>query len=334
MKTNFRFFFKFILFLSSLFGFSVIIFFRVTLALARHSLFFYWLSLEINIISVLPLLCASKNINSSETALKYFVSQSIASILFLFFYSIALLNTNFLNLLLALMIIFKLGIPPFHRWLARIVLLSPYKILFILLFVQKFIPLHIISNLNPLITSIRLIILFTLFISLPIIKNISSLRVMLLLSAWRNSIWVIVSSLNSKVWALFLFFYGVFLGSILILFTLLNVQKISSFLSLSLLLKFICLLNLLNLAGLPPISGFFVKLLLLKRFITRISILVIILLLNLALIILFSYITRSFYLLRSTFTLNNKKFTSPTFFNIGLRMVRIFLLPLLLILPA
>jgi formate hydrogenlyase subunit 3/multisubunit Na+/H+ antiporter MnhD subunit len=63
-------------------------------------------------------------------------------------------------------------------------------------------------------------------------------------------------------------------------------------------LKIFFLLGFLNLAGLPPFSGFFMKLFILKCSMIRISLLTILMLLYASLIVLFSYLIISFYIIR------------------------------------
>lgn len=274
---------------------------RILISLSCHSILFLWIRLEINIVSVLPILSSIPNSSSSELALKYFISQSVASIIFLFAFLFSRSGGALGYELRALAILFKLGIPPFHRWLARIIFISPYKIIFILLVIQKFIPLHILRSIHTPNIFILVVARFSFFHSFLILKNISRVRATLLLSAWGNSIWLIVSTTGSKLWFPFLFWYGVFLGSTLFLVQLIGAQKFSSMVAASPVLKLFCLLNFLNLAGLPPFSGFFIKLVLLKRFFFYAPISLIIRLLNLSLVVLFAYLSITYYTLSSNF---------------------------------
>ena len=274
---------------------------RVVFSFSRHSVFFFWVSLEINILAVLPIIGSAGNLTSRERTLKYFITQRIASIIFLFLFLFSVSNFYPLSTALAISIFFKIGIPPFHSWLTRIILFSPYKIIGLILFVQKFIPLHIISNLIFSLKLLIFIILITAAIVLPTLKNLLSLRITIIISAWRNSIWIVMATVNSKIWIVFLFFYGIFLSLILSLLFTLNAQKFSSLLGISTPDKIVCMLIFINLAGLPPFSGFFLKLLLLKNFLAWSPILIVIALLNISLIVLFAYLALTYYVARSNF---------------------------------
>jgi NADH:ubiquinone oxidoreductase subunit 2 (subunit N) len=85
----------------------------------------------------------------------------------------------------------------------------------------------------------------------------------------------------------------------------LNVQKLASFLSLRYFSKTVRLINFLRLAGLPPLSGFFIKLFLLKVLIFSAPSFLILLLLISSLIVLYAYIIISYYVLRTPFSITN-----------------------------
>lgn len=274
----------------------------VLTAFSSQTLFFLWVSLELNIVSVLPLLNSKNSFFSSEIALKYFISQRIASIFFILSALGGLFAAPTMVTTLAVAaIIFKLGIPPFHRWLVRILLIRPYKILFLILIVQKFIPLHIFSTLTVNTTLFIWPAIFTLSLIFLNLKNISNLRISLILSAWGNTLWLILAAINSSSWVTFLLIYG---GLLLILTLALegsNSQKFSSFLKLSYSYKIIILLNFLSLAGLPPFRGFFIKIFLLIPFINFVPTLLILGLLLTSLAVLFAYLIISYYILSSPF---------------------------------
>ena len=280
--------------------------------------------LEINILSILPLIKAINNTTSREAILKYFISQRIVSILFLFFFLFATHNFFYLNYFLVIFILFKVGIPPLHTWLSRIILSSPYKIIGLILFVQKFIPLHILSNLTISLNLLFFFVFSTILLTAPALKNLLNLRLAILISAWRNSIWIILSTINSKVWIIFLIFYGMILSFILFLLLSSNCQKFSSLLSIRLPYKVLCIVRFLNLAGLPPFSGFFIKLLLLKNFLGWAPLILIILILNISLMVLFSYLILTYYRLRSNFQSRPAKINFSLFF---LLVLMIYILP-------
>lgn len=97
------------------------------------------------------------------------------------------------------------------------------------------------------------------------------------------------------MWGLYLTFYGLFLFSTVSILETTGGHTLSSLIILSPALKLLCFLNFLNLAGLPPFSGFLVKLVLLKVFLNFVPASVVLLLLYLSLCVLFSYLVLTFY---------------------------------------
>jgi len=257
-------------------------------------------SLEINIISVLPILSSRDSFFGRELTIKYFLSQRIASIFFLVsFLFCQLFLAAAINLIFSCAILFKLGVPPFHSWFLNIIIMCPLDLIVVILFIQKFIPLHVLSKLNvsrPFVLLVTVLTFFTVFFYL---KGLNSLRVILVLSAWGNSVWLIAGRRISDAWFIFLSVYGGLLFTALWGFKACNTQKISSFLKLPAALKIFSAINLLNLAGLPPFSGFFVKLFLIKRILMAAPLSLIFILLNSSLVVLFAYTLTTFYFLSS-----------------------------------
>jgi len=189
-----------IIFLTPIAGFWLIILRSILMALSTQSILFIWVRLEINIIAVLPLLASGDSFFSSELRIKYFISQTIASVFFLGAYLMLLIfSSTAINLLCGVFILFKLGVPPFHRWLRRIVITGPYLRLWLVLFVQKFIPLQFLSNLNLSSLSMNMALILLAFLCVSLVKSISDVRIIILVSAWVNTSWMILSSVRINI---------------------------------------------------------------------------------------------------------------------------------------
>lgn len=301
MKTENRIIFcNLIIFLTPIIGFWVIILIRIIISFSSQSILFLWVGLEVNILSALPLLASKDSFFSSEVRLKYFISQRVASVLFLTFYlCLRIFTSSFLSLLVTLFIVFKLGLPPFHRWLSSIAMVSPLKQLWIILFVQKFIPLQILTNLLIPYNFLILILIITSLLCFFCRKNIRRIRIMLLISAWVNTAWLIVSLGRFNAWFLFLLIYGWLLKVALTLAQEYNSIKLSSLMLMPIVIKLIWSFNFLNLAGLPPFTGFFIKLYILKYAVINYSFRVILVLLFISLVVLYAYSSIFYYFIRS-----------------------------------
>lgn len=143
--------------------------------------------LEVNILSVIPLLVVKIREDSVLNGLKYFISQRAASLLFI---ARVLITSDFSAIVLVrrLAILFKLGIPPFHSWLLSILPNLGYVEMFILIRIQKFIPLMILRQLKVPGLMMRIIVGSTLIFLLLRLNKVGSLFILLFLSSRRNGL--------------------------------------------------------------------------------------------------------------------------------------------------
>merc|ERR1712198_78298 len=99
-------------------------------------------------------------------------------------------SIRFLSIIAIASIIFKLGVPPFHRWIIGIIFNINLLEVFLVLTIQKFIPLIILSQLG--INEIILLVLMGIsgFIIVNVNSNLS-LQFILFLSSVGNGIWIL-----------------------------------------------------------------------------------------------------------------------------------------------
>lgn len=108
-------------------------FFVVTLVLgtfiriSSSNWLYIWIGLEINLISFIPLIMASRVDCETERRLKYFLVQALGSGLLLFGalryinYPNSLIRDWLGSYILVFRLIIKLGIAPFHFWLPHVI---------------------------------------------------------------------------------------------------------------------------------------------------------------------------------------------------------------------
>ena len=268
-------------------GFIIVIMVCILGALSRGSLFLEWVCLEVNMMAVIPLLCSGYRETSMINRMKYFISQRVASLIFIITFL-----TNHETLIAAfcsLAILFKIGIPPFHSWLVRIICNIKYFELFLLIRVQKFIPLAIISQFYVA-TEIFIVIALRTFLMLLFNLNlVSSIGVLFFLSARGNGLWVIRVAVKTELWLVFLVVYCFVVICSCALLSKFGVYKLGD-------LHFLKVRNLkllsfqfLNIGGLPPITGFVIKLIMIKVLINFRGLETLLLVAN-SLIILYIYV--------------------------------------------
>jgi len=201
------------------------------------------------------------------TGVKYFISQRLASLVFI---TAALVANSlaWVDVLTRVALIFKLGVPPFHSWLIRILTRIRYLRMFILFSIQKFIPLFIISQIILIELWVWLLILRLAGVILVRLNNTRAFYVLLMLSGALNTIWILRRVAKGGRWVGFLVIYRVVLGSLMFRLRRMIVFKVNDVSRLGWMRGSIISFHLLNLGGLPPLIGFLIKLKLLKPLVT------------------------------------------------------------------
>nr|YP_009317194.1 NADH dehydrogenase subunit 2 [Stathmopoda auriferella]AOX13376.1 NADH dehydrogenase subunit 2 [Stathmopoda auriferella] len=247
--------------------FYFILFFSTLISISSNSWFGCWIGLEINLLSFIPLISNSNNLLSSEASLKYFLTQSIASINFLFFIIFKMIFfknfefNNLFSLMINSSLYMKMGSVPFHFWFPNITEGLSWLNCFILMTWQKISPMILLSyyfNKNFLI----IIMILNTIIGAIGGLNQTSLRKLMAFSSINNLGWMLSTILISENLLMFYFLMYSFLISIMCFsFFMLNLYYINQLFifNLNSMIKLSLFINFLSLGGLPPFIGFFPK---------------------------------------------------------------------------
>lgn len=199
--------------------------------------------------------------------MKYFLTQSIASINFLFSVLLKLILiknfeiNNLFSIIINSSLLIKIGSAPFHFWFPNIIEGLSWLNCFILITWQKITPIILLSyylNKNFLI----LIIIINTIIGAIGGINQTSLRKLIAFSSINNLGWIISSILISEsLWILYFFLYSFLIRIICFIFYVFNIYFINQLFifNINFIIKFFILINFLSLGGLPPFLGFFPK---------------------------------------------------------------------------
>ncbi|YP_009390184.1 NADH dehydrogenase subunit 2 (mitochondrion) [Hermetia illucens] len=228
-----------------------------------------WMGLEINLLSFIPLMNSTNNLLSSETALKYFLTQAIASSIFLVAVIISMLKTNMFpqlvlnyNNLITTALLIKSGTAPFHFWFPSVMDGLSWTNSLILMTWQKIAPLVLVTYIYSLNLMIFFIISSALVGALGGL-NQTSLRKLMAFSSINHLGWMLAAMADSnKLWLIYFIFYVFLSTAIIFMFNLFKTFHLNQIYSLSIqstILKFCLFINLLSLGGLPPFLGFFPK---------------------------------------------------------------------------
>nr|YP_003204825.1 NADH dehydrogenase subunit 2 [Macrogyrus oblongus]ACO92538.1 NADH dehydrogenase subunit 2 [Macrogyrus oblongus] len=223
-----------------------------------------WMGLEINLLSFIPLMKKSKSPFSSESSMKYFLVQAIASSLFLFSIIMSMIVNNLINetlyvnnLLMFMMnstMMLKMGTAPFHFWFPQIIEGMNWNNSMILMTWQKIAPMMLLSYMMKSINLILTVIILSTMIGSIGGLNQTSMRKIL---AYSSSLLY-----NEIMWTIYFTIYCIITISMIILLNKFNIyylkQLFSSFFS-NFFMKMMILFNMLSLGGLPPFLGFLPK---------------------------------------------------------------------------
>uniref|UniRef100_UPI0030E2848F NADH dehydrogenase subunit 2 n=1 Tax=Byasa confusa TaxID=3078925 RepID=UPI0030E2848F len=278
--------------------FYFILFFSTLISISSNSWLGCWIGLEINLLSFIPLISNSKNLLSSEAALKYFLTQSIASINFLFsiIFKLILMKNFETSLIFSIMInssmLVKMGSAPFHFWFPNIIEGLSWFNCFILMSWQKISPMILLSyyiNNN----FILLITIMNVIIGTMGGLNQTSLRKILTFSSINNLGWMLMSlMISDNLFMFYFFFYTFFISIVCFTFNMFNIFFINQLfiVNMNYSIKFSLFINFLSLSGLPPFLGFFPKWIIINFLINNNFLLICFIFIFMSLIMMFIYI--------------------------------------------
>nr|AER58815.1 NADH dehydrogenase subunit 2 [Geositta rufipennis] len=234
-----------------------------------------WTGLEINTLAILPLISKSHHPRAIEAATKYFLVQAAASTLLLFAsttnawftgqWDITQLTHPISCLLLTTAISMKLGLVPFHFWFPEVLQGSSLTTGLLLATAMKFPPITLFFLVSPSLNP-------TLLTTMAIIStalggwaglNQTQVRKILAFSSIAHLGWMtIIIIYNPKLTMLTFYLYCMMTTAIFFTLKTTKILKLSSMMTAWTKippLNGALMLALLSLAGLPPLTGFLPK---------------------------------------------------------------------------
>nr|AHA84420.1 NADH dehydrogenase subunit 2 [Heteronotia fasciolata]ALV88322.1 NADH dehydrogenase subunit 2 [Heteronotia binoei]AHA84421.1 NADH dehydrogenase subunit 2 [Heteronotia fasciolata]AHA84423.1 NADH dehydrogenase subunit 2 [Heteronotia fasciolata]AHA84425.1 NADH dehydrogenase subunit 2 [Heteronotia fasciolata] len=249
-----------------------------------HHWLLAWLSLELNTLSILPIIMRSNHPRTTEAATKYFLIQTTAATLILLastinawqtgFWSIMQSSSPIATTIITVAIMMKLAIAPAHLWYPEILQGTTMTTALIISTWQKIAPLTLLYLLiNHLSTNTMLLLgLLSALLGGWTGLNQTQTRKILAFSSISHMGWMITAlCLNPSLATLTMITYMTMTTT---MFLSLTTSLSKTLLDLgtswthSPILLTITMLTLLSLAGLPPLTGFMPKLLILKELVT------------------------------------------------------------------
>nr|ALO77502.1 NADH deshydrogenase subunit 2 [Gloeosoma sp. GLO01] len=228
-----------------------------------------WMGLEINLMAFIPLLINFKSIYSAESALKYFISQTLGSLILLFSMILNMIIFEYMIfsksmiLLINSALLLKMGAAPFHFWFPEIIEGLNWINILILLTWQKIAPMILLMYNLKLINFISTIIISSIIISTISSFNQISIRKILVFSSINHIGWMLSAMIfNQSIWLIYLMIYSLMTFLMIFMFYKMNCyffNHLFLIFSKNKIIQILFFLNFFSLGGLPPFIGFFPK---------------------------------------------------------------------------
>nr|AFT90726.1 NADH dehydrogenase subunit II [Anolis carolinensis] len=244
-----------------------------------------WVGLELNTLAIIPIISTMHHPRSTEAATKYFLTQAAASALILFSSMTNAWNTGSWDItqpltspshiLLTMALAMKLGLAPLHFWLPEVIQGSTMTTAFIITTWQKIAPMSLIFlTMNNLSTSVFLLmgLLSSLVGGWGGLNQTQTRKIMAYSSIAHLGWMATIASIMTNILIMNLLIYLIMTTSVflsLIISKSKTIQDTTSTWTLSPTLTIIMLLSLLSLGGLPPLTGFIPKWLIMEELILQ-----------------------------------------------------------------
>nr|ASY97571.1 NADH dehydrogenase subunit 2 [Macrocheraia grandis]QFP99277.1 NADH dehydrogenase subunit 2 [Macrocheraia grandis grandis] len=297
-----------------------------------------WMGLEINLMSFIPIIYKKKNKNSSQAMMLYFLTQSIGSMTMMFsimMNTLIMINSTlvneWLNILMMMSLLIKLGGAPFHMWLPEVMTNMNWEQCMILMTWQKIAPLSIMMSLNP---NWFMYLMMTLSTTVGAMGglNQTSIRKIMAYSSINHLGWMMAMMTKQMTWYLYMMIYMMMMIAIWMMFN--NIYFMNQFNNSnpSLMEKMMLSMTMMSLGGMPPFIGFLPKWMVIQSMVET-NMVCILIMSMMSLVILFYYL-RMISPIMLNYSMMNKWMMSKTNKMLWLITLINLSLPMFSILPV
>nr|YP_001718411.1 NADH dehydrogenase subunit 2 [Loxosomella aloxiata]BAG12596.1 NADH dehydrogenase subunit 2 [Loxosomella aloxiata] len=241
----------------------------VFVSLSSSNIFLVWCGLEMNLMGFIPLMIQLKNLGEVEAAVKYFLVQSFGSAMILmggilYFYDVGFFSLGFSVLIFSGLFV-KLGVFPFYFWLPSVMISLDWVSCTLIATWQKVAPFGILMTLSHSELSLISFGVMSSLVGGILGMNQVNVKSLLAYSSIGHMGWMIsVCKYSMSICMVYLILYLVSNFFIFFLLMKMNFYRMKTIKSVSNMYSFYMILlgfSFLALAGIPPLLGFFPKLL-------------------------------------------------------------------------
>nr|AHB63127.1 NADH dehydrogenase subunit 2 [Hydrosaurus sp. 1 CDS-2013] len=255
------------------------------ITMSSHHWLMAWLGLELNTLAILPIISKPKHPRSIEAATKYFLIQSIASSILLFssitnawltgHWNITLMQNEYACLLMTISLAMKMGAAPLHFWLPEVIQGSTLSSALLITTWQKIAPIvlmYMTSNHLPP-NTLMTIGALSILVGGAGGMNQTQLRKMMAYSSIAHIGWTMLAMATApNISMLNIIIYMIMTAPTFLLLmqtTTKTLQDITTTWTTTPAATMTLTMLLLSLGGLPPLTGFIPKLLILNELIMQ-----------------------------------------------------------------
>nr|ABV24372.1 NADH dehydrogenase subunit 2 [Anolis cybotes]ABV24374.1 NADH dehydrogenase subunit 2 [Anolis cybotes] len=251
------------------------------ITMTSHHWLMAWIGLEINTLAIIPIISMQHNPRATEAATKYFLTQAAASSLILFSslinawqtgtWDITQLSTTQSCILLTMALSMKLGLAPLHFWLPEVIQGTTMLSALIITTWQKLAPMSLIyltSNNLSTMTLLTLGLLSTTIGGWAGLNQTQTRKIMAYSSIAHLGWMATIASIMTNILIMNLIIYLLLTMAMFFSFIITKsktIQDTSTTWTNSPYLGALMMLTLLSLGGLPPLTGFIPKWLILEQ---------------------------------------------------------------------
>nr|YP_009250804.1 NADH dehydrogenase subunit 2 [Namalycastis abiuma]AMY15508.1 NADH dehydrogenase subunit 2 [Namalycastis abiuma] len=291
------------------------------MAISSTNWLYVWMGLELNLLSFIPLMSKTNNLQETESTVKYFITQATGSGLLLLSaftmnsHQLSIINPLAFNTFMMMSLFLKLGAAPMHWWLPQVMAGLPWLNCLILTTWQKIAPLCLLlTTMSPHTNKLPLMMcMLGAVVGGVGGMNQSHLRTMLAYSSIGHLAWMLTALMIISSSMLIIYFMVYSTINLMIMSSMHFASQLHSTMNQSIMntshITFMSLTILLfSLGGLPPLLGFTPKWLMLISLTNKTMFTPLFFLISGSLLNLFYYLSMTFNFLLSSYS---KRLTAP-----------------------